>query len=311
MTTPFEHARGRWPEIVTTVLGEDAANTRKHQPCPGGKGGTDCYRFSDKTGAGNFFCQCSDGRKDGFELIRCTQNTDFKGALQIVEGVIGPVPRDQEEANKARDEKKHRHHLLSKLNSGATSIPRSNYLASRGIPRAPSMLRWHPEVPYWKDGRIVGKFPAMLAPITKNGRFLTFHATYLDGQGNKAALEPNRKVLPGDPISGGAIELCSIQQNTALMGVAEGIETALAAAIMFRVPVWSVLSTSGMKSWRPPEHVRSIFIFADNDTNFAGQAAAYQLAHTISGKHRVHVMAPAEPGLDWNDKLLMEQEKIA
>ena len=85
-----------------------------------------------------------------------------------------------------------------------------------------------------------------------------------------------------------------------MLGVAEGIETALAASMLFEMPVWSTISTTLMASWSPPEGVSEVCIFADRDAEYAGQAAAYTLAHRISRKVKVAVRLPDAPG-DWAD----------
>jgi putative DNA primase/helicase len=50
-----------------------------------------------------------------------------------------------------------------------------------------------------------------------------------------------------------------------------------------------------------------VIVFADNDENFAGQAAAHRLAHRLSVKNRiVRVEVPSVSGWDWNDVLWQE-----
>ena len=55
-----------------------------------------------------------------------------------------------------------------------------------------------------------------------------------------------------------------------------------------------------LKSWEPPEGVRGVVIFADNDINFTGQEAAYTLAKKLS-KLSVEIRIPETPGTDWAD----------
>ena len=61
------------------------------------------------------------------------------------------------------------------------------------------------------------------------------------------------------------------------------------------------MSAQGIESFEPPGGVREVIVFADNDTNFAGQAAAYRAAHRLKLKgFEVEVCIPQEPG-DWLD----------
>lgn len=282
-----EWAHGKWPEIIDAVVGP-AYVDGKHHPCPKGDG-KDCFRFSNVNGKGNYFCKCSQGDRDGFDLIQCIHGVDFAGACKLVEEVIGPRERRPQQQGERYAEV---------LRREATTTSRSRYLESRGLILPPG-LHWHPSVDYRVDGEVVAKYPAMLAPIERAGRFLTYHVTYLH-DGSKAPVDPCRKMLPGPGLKGAAVPLWPAAE---VMGIAEGIETAIAASMLFEVPVWAALNTSLLKSWRPPEIARRVVIFADHDQNFAGHAAAYTLAHKIHGKVDVRVKMPAEPG-DWNDVLI-------
>src|SRR5690606_3001945 len=116
---------------------------------------------------------------------------------------------------------------------------RSAYLASRGLEVPPGLL-FARQVPYYDGTTQIGTYDAMLAPITRDGRWATLHCTYLH-RGRKAPVEHPRKILPGrsSPIGGG-VELYPAAEE---MGVAEGIETAIAASMMFGVPVHAALNT--------------------------------------------------------------------
>ena len=65
---------------------------------------------------------------------------------------------------------------------------------------------------------------------------------------------------------------------------------------------------SFVETFEPPAGVKEVVIFADNDTNFAGQAAAYRAAHRLKLRgFAVEVCIPQEPG-DWLDELNQQKE---
>jgi putative DNA primase/helicase len=139
---------------------------------------------------------------------------------------------------------------------------------------------------------------AMLQDIA--GKPATIHRTYLahDGSG-KAPVEKPRKIVSKHGKSP-YVRLTPIMPT---IGIAEGIETALAAMKLFSVPTWSVLSTYGITTFEPPATVNRLIVFADHDANGAGQRAAYELAARLTGQIAVEIKIPEHPGTDWNDVL--------
>ena len=88
---------------------------------------------------------------------------------------------------------------------------------------------------------------------------------------------------------------------------AEGIETGLAVHLGIGAPIWAAYSAGNLEHiWIPPS-VRCVRIYADNDANFAGQAAAYALAKRLkseekaSGRRDVRVFVPQKVNTDWAD----------
>jgi putative DNA primase/helicase len=112
--------------------------------------------------------------------------------------------------------------------------------------------------------------------------------------------------MPGLDLAGAAIRLSPATQ---ILGIAEGIETALAAAQIFDVPVWSCLNAQGIRDFQPPADIAELIVFADHDENYVGQAAAYDLARrlALAGK-KVSVQIPQEPG-DWLDVLTAQNAR--
>lgn len=299
-----DHARGHWPQIIGTLIGEQFTNKRKHGPCPatGERGkGQPRYRFSDKYGSGNFFCHCSDGKGDGFDLLQCVRGCDFATARRDVESVIGECPKDTEVAEVKKT-------LAELMRAKATKTDRSLYLSARGLEVAPG-LGWVREMPYFEEGDKTSRhYPAMLAPVMRDGKFLTYHVTYLQ-DGKKADVPTVRKILPGPGNSGAS---CPLYPEAEQMGIAEGVETAIAAKMIFGVPVWAALNAALLAQWDPPAIAKRIIIFGDNDANYAGHAAAYQLAHRLVKKGlEVEIQIAPQVGKDWNDVLLANRTLAA
>lgn len=287
-------ARGKWPRILQEFGIDPEVLDHKHHPCPCDGGGEDRFRFSDQNGTGDYFCACSQGGKGGFGLLECKTGRAFKDLANEVDTMIG---------NNSTPSEPRMQTYAEKLRAVAKPSTRSAYLQSRGLTVPPSLL-FARGVEYWDDGKLLGKHDAMLAPVTRNGEWQTFHATYLEN-GKKADVPCSRKVLPGGPISGAGIELYPAEEE---MGVAEGIETAIAAHIIFDCPVHATISAGGMGNWVPPSIAKLVHIFADNDQNFAGAAGAYKLAHRLAMLGiQVIVHAPKVIGQDWNDVLLHQQ----
>lgn len=169
----------------------------------------------------------------------------------------------------------------------------------------PSCLRFHPGLDYWHDdGRKLGTFPAMVARFEgPGGELLALHRTYLDPSGHKANLPEgaNAKKLTraAGPLMGGCIPLAT-PTASGLLGVAEGIESALAASLAGRLPVVAAYCAGALKSWQWPTSVQHLAICGDADP--VGRAAADELGHrALAAGLRVHVAIPSVPGLDWCD----------
>ena len=146
--------------------------------------------------------------------------------------------------------------------------------------------------------------PAMVSLVRNRGGMpVCIHRTYLDGV-EKADIRAPKKLMPRtEPLAGCAIRLFEVRDH---VGVAEGIETAIAANQLFGIPTWATIGTTIMESFEPPEGVRKVTVFADCDANYAGQSAAYRLANRLYLKdHIVNVEVPDHG--DWADTLSIRQ----
>ena len=181
--------------------------------------------------------------------------------------------------------------------------PCALYLARRGFGAVwplPAALRLHPALPYWHGPERLGMFAAMVAPIVApDGRTVALHRTYLTADGRKADV-PSPKKLTGaaGPLAGACIPLAKPARG--VVGIAEGIETALAAWCASAVPTVASYCAGNLAAWRWPPGVRRLVIFADADT--AGREAAYALrARAVAARLRCDVLTPSAEGADWAD----------
>lgn len=298
-------ARGRWRGILLALGLDERALSGRHGPCPK-CGGKDRFRFDDKDSRGTYYCGgCGAG--DGVQLVMGVTGLPFKEAAQRIEQLAGAV-----QPTTTKPERSTQDVLAALRRVYRESAPIANdddvvrYLRGRGLrlDELPLALRTHPGMPYHDGGALVGTYPAMLATVTNpSGRAVSIHRTYLQ-DARKAPVPAPKKLMQGLPLSGAAIRLTPVSE---CLGIAEGIETALAAFELFEVPTWSCISTSGIESFEPPPEVRELIVFTDNDRNYAGQKAAYAAAHRLALRGiDVEVQVPPERG-DWLDHLLRKK----
>jgi putative DNA primase/helicase len=172
----------------------------------------------------------------------------------------------------------------------------------------PDCLRLHPALPYRIDGATVGTWPAMVARLSApDGRLLALHRTWLSTDGEKAPTPgPVKKLTPtAGPLAGACIRLAwpgaaGYPQAGPLLGIGEGIETALAARCASGVPTVAAYSAGALAGWQWPPSLRRLVIFADADP--AGAEASDKLRQRARAAGlTVNVMTPTTPGADWCD----------
>jgi putative DNA primase/helicase len=293
-----DEAKGRWRDILLS-LGVEAKYLQKgHTSCPICNGGKDRYRFTDLNSKGGWICnQCGHG--DGMDLLQKMFGWDWKRATSEIDRVIGtarlhPV-RDEKTEEQVRES-------IRKTLREATLVsegdPVWKYLNARtGVAKMPRSIRFHPSL--W-HAEAEKRFPAMLAVMQyPDGQGASVHRTYLTQDGHKAPVEKVKKLMQGLPLNTSCVRLSGIEP---VIGIAEGIETALAASVMFGFPVWAATSAQVMEKWEPPQGIREVVVCADNDLSYTGQAAAFSLAKRLMLKGiEASVRIPPQPGMDWAD----------
>lgn len=309
------HARVTWPDVLAALgvpdvfLRQKVGKKEKHGACPG-CGGTDRYFFDNKHGRGDYYCRgCGAG--DGFKLLMLVHGWDFTEARKRVieaeglgEGVPRPiaVPTPRARATEAIAGPSVRVLRLRRERCAIENCDDAvDYLASRHLWPLPEgcALSAHASLEYWNDGQRIGRYPSLVADVVDvAGELVTAHVTYLQGGKKLAGLEP-RKLLGG--LSGRLGSVVRLMPAGPVLGVAEGLETALSAALLESLPVWAALNTSLLAKFEPPAGVERLVIYADRDE--AGLTAALKLIERLQDRIRVDVRIPTAPAKDWNDSL--------
>lgn len=305
-----ERAAGRWGSLLP-ILGVDSKYLTKRQgPCPV-CGGKTRFRFDDLEGRGTWICNhCGAG--DGADLAMRVTGLDFRALAERIEPLIGSATVTEPNRKRSVEDCREGLNRLWRSSSPVRDgDPVARYLGARvglsSVPdclRTADRLRYHDDEPSWH--------PAMIAMVmAPNGVPATLHRTYLTADGRKAAVDAPRRLMPGTIPEGSAIRLF---EPGPVLGIAEGIETALAAASLFAVPVWAAVSAPMLAKWSPPTEAREIVVFGDADRQYGGQAAAFALAHRlVQLPHRdlsVRVEIPATSGQDWADVLNAQHAAI-
>lgn len=181
--------------------------------------------------------------------------------------------------------------------------PVTLYLKRRGFGGVwplPACLRLHRALPCWNGDEKIGVYPAMVAPlVAPGGRIVALHRTYLTADGRKAEVPTVKKLTAtAGPLAGACIPLHEPQRG--VIGIAEGIETALAAWLASGLPTVAAYSAGNLAAWQWPASVQRLAIFADNDR--AGREAADALhARAHLAGIGCEVLTPSDDGADWCD----------
>ena len=186
--------------------------------------------------------------------------------------------------------------------------PVTRYLEGRKIhlDSWPEALRYHSHLPYFDGDRFMGLHPAMIGAVTDvTDQLVSVHRTYLTQEGRKADL-PVVKKLTGCSarLAGCSVKLYppGLVHGELSIGVAEGIETALACLAACDTPTVSAISAQGLSRYQWSSEVTNLLIYADNDHSQVGQHAAQMLAQRARKAGLAErVVTPPESGTDWAD----------
>src|SRR3546814_20866226 len=89
---------------------------------------------------------------------------------------------------------------------------------------------------------------------------------------------------------------------TSILGLAEGVENAIPAMILFGIPVWATLGSERLHQIAIPDRVRRLVLFPDKDV--AGEIAAADAleSYSVPGSD-IDIEFPPAGFPDWSDVL--------
>ena len=291
---------GQWIPILKTLGVPDQLLTKKNQPCPF-CGGKDRYTFTDYDNAGMYICR-SCGTGNGWAFTQKYFNVDFRGAVEMIEPLVGlqkcedyeaPVKKDPVPALK----------YVAQQSRIVTYSSVGKYLESRGFKTSPEGLK-QAELSYFENGKDIGKYNCLVSLIQDfEGNGVSYHITYTK-DGKKADLSNARKVMPCKGTMTGAAVRLDVDFEDRIC-IAEGIESAYAAGQISGLPAFAALNAGNLEAFVPPAGVECVHIYGDNDINYTGQKSSYILAHKLKMKGiDAYVIIPDKFGTDWNDYLM-------
>ena len=257
-------------QVTLPRLGIDPSmieNSRRLGPCPIEGDGKTRFRFVNKDGRGNWFCNAC-GSGDAVRLVALMHSISNADAIRKIraldshDGVKGPARRVQPLVEKPKDVSKQKKNL-QKVWDESTEVmgtAAAEYIQRR-VPGfdmnwLASSLAFHPDLYHFdEDTKVEKSFPALIGRVTGlDGRPITLHRTYLSNDGFKAPVSPGqvKKQMSGvETLKGESIRLNTPRIKSRVAIVCEGIETGLAlvAALQNRHTVFSALNAGNLSKF--------------------------------------------------------------
>lgn len=188
--------------------------------------------------------------------------------------------------------------------------PAETYLRRRRIALLPRALRFHPRTPLGQGDDVEFR-PAMIAALHDGGlhdegRFIAIQRTFFDRDDARRARD-----LADPRMTLGRPERAAVMLGTAtsILGLAEGVETAISAMILFGIPVWATLGSERLHQIAIPGRVSRLVLFPDNDV--AGEIGVAEALESYAMPGRdIDIEFPPNGYKDWNDVLRMGGEGV-
>ncbi len=300
-------AEGQWDHIHAALapdLARALKRTGRHVKCPV-HGGKDGFRlFKDHADTGGGICNTCGSFSDGLALLQWVNGWNFPQTCEAVANhlglVAGQMPTSKvhlADPGLGAEEKKENERRRASLKrvwkdsiplDAKKAEPARLYMARRGLHWRDidyKVLRFHPALAYYEERQKIGVFPALIALMSDaDGKPVTLHRIYLTDEGYKAPVSSPKKMMPvptDRAITGGAIRLFNAE-NEPVIGVAEGIETALAVQQATGMPVWSCVSATLLEKFEAPADTDILVVWGDKDReDKKGRAAGQEATQAL------------------------------
>lgn len=328
---------GRWLSALCELapcLTDAAKNIGQNVVCPmtGSDDGFRLFRDANETGGG-----CKQSYKvfpEGIELLMWINDWSFTKAFDELEAWLGEKPVNVGRITipiakpKPIDEKWLRIWLNKMWDEAlpldhVSAFPARTYFRRRGMLDASlnaKDVRFHPQMEYKnKQKKVLGTFGAVLLKVRNNeGLPVSIHRTFITTSGIKVNLgEGNKpkKMTPSLMQRSKGRHVRLFAPIDGILGVTEGLETALAVYQARRFPVWPGISTGMLQGFEPPKGVHTLINFVDKDRNKAGENTHEILKSNLleKGIRVIDLLPPMSipadsKGVDWADQLLRDPQ---
>jgi putative DNA primase/helicase len=171
------------------------------------------------------------------------------------------------------------------------------YLRARGIIIVPPPSLRCAGGGYHLTDPVTAMVAAVQAP---DRRTIAVQVTRIDPSGERKAQVPIPRRTYG-ALGNGAVRLAAAGD---VLGLAEGVESALSAMQLSGVPTWACLGAGRMHRVAVPEDVCELHLFLDNDG--PGRDAGERTANVHRHHRRVVLRRPPDHLNDWNDLFTRE-----
>ena len=257
---------------------------------------------------------------DLLALVMRERRCDFAEAVQFARDFLGePLPPPGRDGHKpppppappaapaAPDDARREAQALKlwhEAREGIAGTPAEAYLIGRGI--KPERLPPHAALAGWPPGlRWHAATSALVIGVNcgETGLIRSVQRILIAPDGSPRRRPDGSKLkLSLGPIAGRAARFGWHPDPDGRWALAEGAETALAAAQLLGCPVWASLGAANMPRVTPPTWARHVTVVADHDD--AGLRAAQEAAHRLRGRGLpVRIVTPEAAKVDAADLL--------